>query len=553
MIEVLIPACGEINHRLPFLRPRSRTPALIPVHTRALASYIIEFYRKNGPCLVSLLVDEERETEIREDLGADTPGFRILPIRPTRGVVGTLEAGLKLAEHDEIIVNLITTIPTSFPGTSSIGASETRNSSSEWSRIQVGAGGVLAFLRKDDPQAGEGYAFNGIIRASRAGLARACAETETKTDLISIAKNLHEAEGVGVVHSDWIDCGHETNFFEARAKLLNSRLFNSIQIDPVSGVLTKRSSHAVKLGHEFDFMRRLPVDLRPFFPRAFGELAEDPPFARYSIEYYAYPNLAEYLLFWSLSASQWERIFRNLREVLVRLASHRGNIPETVHQSFYLDRFAERIAAFAAQLTEGGPPGPIDTGRELVVNGVPCLPFAELVERLAPRISQLYRAEDIRVMHGDFCFGNILCDIPSGIIRLIDPRGSFGSDSVGIHGDRKYDLAKLYHSAVSGYDYFANDMFSVEVTEGNRVEYKLSWRENRAVVAGLAIAMIRDLNISLDEIALINSLLFLSMVPLHRDSPARQVALYAHGIKMLNQQLLGTTNHQEHEENLYRP
>jgi hypothetical protein len=96
-------------------------------------------------------------------------------------------------------------------------------------------------------------------------------------------------------------------------------------------------------------------------------------------------------------------------------------------------------------------------------------------------------------------------------------------------------------------------MFSVEFTEGNRVEYKLSWRENRPVVAGLAIAMIRDLNVSLYEITLINSLLFLSMVPLHRDSPARQVALYAHGIKMLNQQLLGTTNHQEHEENLYRP
>jgi hypothetical protein len=185
------------------------------------------------------------------------------------------------------------------------------------------------------------------------------------------------------------------------------------------------------------------------------------------------------------------------------------------------------------------------------VNGVPCLPFSELRERLALRIARIYRAEDICVMHGDFCFGNILCDIPSGIVRLIDPRGSFGVGSEGIYGDRKYDLAKLYHSAVSGYDYFANDMFSLEILEENRVQYTLSWRENRDAVSRIAIETIRDLNASLDEIALINSLLFLSMVPLHRESPARQVALYAHGLQMLNQQLLGTINHVEHEENLY--
>lgn len=537
MIEVLIPACGEINHRLPFLRPRSQTPALIPVHTRSLASYLIEFYRKDGNCLVTLLVNEERLPEIREDLGYDSEHFRILVLPGTGGVIETIEAGLEQAVHNEIVVNVITTIPTSFPTKPSIGASEAVTSSSDWSRIHVDEEGTLTFIPKDGPQTGEGHAFIGVIRSSRVELLRACSETKIKTDLLAIAKNLHVTTGIGVVHSDWIDCGHETNFFEARAKLLSSRLFNSIRIDPVSGVLTKRSSHALKLQQEFDFIRGLPVELHPFFPRLFGDLRREPLVAEYSLEYYAYPNLAEYLLFWNLSKSQWERIFERIQEVLRRLGSHRGAISAPAHHSFYIERVEERLDAFAEQLKEGDWAGRIDLGREFVVNGVTCLPFPELRNRLALRLAQIYKPEDICVMHGDFCFGNILCDIPSGIVRLIDPRGSFGGGCEGIYGDRKYDLAKLYHSAVAGYDYFANDMFSLEICEVNSVRYTLSWRENKELVGELAIKTILDLNAPLDDIALINAIIFLSMIPLHGESTSRQIALYAHGLEMLNQQL----------------
>jgi hypothetical protein len=37
-----------------------------------------------------------------------------------------------------------------------------------------------------------------------------------------------------------------------------------------------------------------------------------------------------------------------------------------------------------------------------------------------------------------------------------------------------------------------------------------------------------------DEVRLLEGLLFLSMCPLHEDSPARQVAMFATGLRILN-------------------
>ena len=37
-------------------------------------------------------------------------------------------------------------------------------------------------------------------------------------------------------------------------------------------------------------------------------------------------------------------------------------------------------------------------------------------------------------MHGDYCFSNIIFNHKDGIVKLIDPTGSFGS-KIGIYGE----------------------------------------------------------------------------------------------------------------------
>ena len=51
---------------------------------------------------------------------------------------------------------------------------------------------------------------------------------------------------------------------------------------------------------------------------------------------------------------------------------------------------------------------------------------------------------EFSVIHGDPCFTNILIEETYNFMRLIDPRGSFGS--FDIYGDSRYDLAKIFHS-----------------------------------------------------------------------------------------------------------
>jgi hypothetical protein len=53
-------------------------------------------------------------------------------------------------------------------------------------------------------------------------------------------------------------------------------------------------------------------------------------------------------------------------------------------------------------------------------------------------------------------------------------------------------------------------------------------------VAELSRGLIAGLGGDNAEIELLTSLLFLSMGPLHAEDPARQLAMYVHGLNLLN-------------------
>ena len=45
------------------------------------------------------------------------------------------------------------------------------------------------------------------------------------------------------------------------------------------------------------------------------------------------------------------------------------------------------------------------------------------------------------------------------------------------------------------------------------------------------------MNININDIELIEALLFISMIPLHNDYPDRQLAFFCQGVKLLNHQI----------------
>ena len=86
-------------------------------------------------------------------------------------------------------------------------------------------------------------------------------------------------------------------------------------------------------------------------------------------------------------------------------------------------------------------------------------------------VSGIVDVNEYNVIHGDPSFSNSLID-KDNQIWLIDPRGSFGNTK--IYGDRRYDWAKLYYSAVGNYDSMNSKKFSVKISDIPEVELEIA-------------------------------------------------------------------------------
>jgi hypothetical protein len=136
-------------------------------------------------------------------------------------------------------------------------------------------------------------------------------------------------------------------------------------------------------------------------------------------------------------------------------------------------------------------------------------------------------------IHGDLCFSNLLYDTRLRQIKLIDPRGEFGIP--GIYGDQHYDLAKLLHSYSGGYDFIVSDRFKVSVTHDFRLDCQLLRTNYHQQVTDIMNGCLMPDMAQLQHCKAIEALLFLSMLPLHKDRPDRQRAMLAVGLGLFRQ------------------
>jgi len=137
------------------------------------------------------------------------------------------------------------------------------------------------------------------------------------------------------------------------------------------------------------------------------------------------------------------------------------------------------------------------------------------------------------LIHGDLCFSNIFCDFKNKNFKLIDPRGKWGST---MFGDMKYDVAKLRHSLVGGFDTIVNGLCSTSLSENNHITVNIFKPKNHQEICTYLDNLIQN-EWDLNEIKLIEGLLFISMLPLHKDHFERQLAFYSIGIQLLNEVL----------------
>lgn len=333
-----------------------------------------------------------------------------------------------------------------------------------------------------------------------------------------------------VLTNNWFDIGHEDKYYNSKLEV-RAREFNHITIDKNRGILKKTSDDKDKFIGEIKWYLKLPADVEYVRPRIFNySTSYVEPYV--SMEYYAYHTVHELFLYGDLTLQQWIDIFNRIRFVcddFKRYTVRDANIRPALEEMYLtktLQRF-EKMKKDERFITFFESP--------IVVNGVRYLPLNEIIIALEKAIPEmLYGVDSFNIIHGDLCFANIMVDSNFSFIKVIDPRGKFGT--YDIYGDFRYELAKLFHSVDGKYDFIIKDLFDLDYnSEVACINYRIQDRKRDFNLYKVFLdTFSAEVGEDLKKIELIEALLFLSMIPLHGESIRHQMVMLGTGLEILN-------------------
>ena len=135
------------------------------------------------------------------------------------------------------------------------------------------------------------------------------------------------------------------------------------------------------------------------------------------------------------------------------------------------------------------------------------------------------------VIHGDLCLSNILFNSRINSIKIIDPRGTGYNNNLTIYGDQNYDLAKLTHSIVGMYDHIISGQYTLLNFNLKSMEIKFERSDRLKNIKNLFINKIignKKFKDTLPQVIL----LFINMLPLHKDKKDIQKAIFANCLRL---------------------
>ena len=329
------------------------------------------------------------------------------------------------------------------------------------------------------------------------------------------------------VHIDnWYDFGHLHTLFRSRRIFTSGRSFNTLTIDEhVAHKTAAGEAHFSKIRAEARWLRSVPPAVQVYVARVLetGE-ARDAPY--YTTEYEHIPTLAELFVFGALEKLSWRHIIRSCAEFLEVCGSITREQPALpVLENLAGDKTFSRLETFARA-------SHFDLCRPNRFDGRPAPSLLAIAESL----SQIIKSGPSRqqcIMHGDFCFSNILFNFRTRRIRSLDPRGELPDGTPAIYGDPRYDLAKLAHSVFGRYDQIMSGRY-VQGVAGPH-DFSIAFEEaphHAWVEEALGELQVHGVSATSLLVQAATTSLFLSMLPLHDDSPERQRAFIANALRL---------------------
>lgn len=323
--------------------------------------------------------------------------------------------------------------------------------------------------------------------------------------------------------AEWLDFGHANTYHQSRRRMTTERAFN--RLDPGRRTVVKSGRDPRKIEAEGRWFEALPPAMRLHAP-AFLGLRVAGAETSYAIEYLHLPTLTDLFVFGRLPPLAWGRIFDACDEFLTACAGHRApDAAAAPAQQMYGAKTRERLESFARARN-------LDLAAPCRLGGA-WLPSLERIAAMAAAAVPKAEPRHLTLIHGDFCFSNIFYDPRADLVRVIDPRGIDSSGALTPHGDLRYDLGKLHHSVIGRYDHIVAGYY--RLAAAGPLDLTLELPDSPAL-RGVEEAFLahRFAGLGLEEAAApaIGVLLFLSMLPLHADDPARQDAFLANAMRL---------------------
>lgn len=394
-----------------------------------------------------------------------------------------------------------------------------------WASVGVEAGYVVDIetitagsSRKDERPVACGY----FSFSSSSALVRAI--TRVRGDFVEALK-LYTTElplhATLIAH--WQDFGHIQTYFRSRRAVTTARSFNRLSFDAVS--VRKSSSDVAKIQAEAEWLGGLPPTLLPFSARLL-DVGHAANLAFYTTEYQYAPTLSELFVFSSISRTTWQKIMGSCEAFLETCAAYRGGgSADDILRELAVTKTISRLERYAVETG-------FDIDADTRLDGRPLPSLRRITEEMA-KLVDLRSGRRETIMHGDFCFSNILYNSRSARISVIDPRGYAFAGQMSMFGDIRYDLAKLSHSIIGRYDHILSGRYALQRNGSHDFAITFeSAAHDRWLQEALSDLIVDGVGAASLGVLAVTVGLFLSMVPLHADRPDRQAAFIANALRL---------------------
>lgn len=322
----------------------------------------------------------------------------------------------------------------------------------------------------------------------------------------------------------WYDFGHLEELHKAREKFTTERSFNNLKINKYE--VRKTSKKRSKILYEYNWFKNMPSHLQKFLPNVYG-FQEDDNQASYSMSYISGFSLSELMLFSNLEEFKWSNIINELSNFI---GLQEEKIPKRSKDIAKENMNFILHAKNKERVNEMVKSGFVSESENLVFDNYSLGNINEVVLDLT-RIVKKFPCIPA-FCHGDLCFSNIIYLSRGNIIKLIDPRG-IGSQSDTVIGDKRYDLAKISHSLIWGYDRILSGDITFDRSGHAFFETtKVPLNKNQEMLKEISINKGLNKVLLQEDIIALTALLFISMIPLHADCSKRQESLFANGLKI---------------------